>query len=106
MNSIKTWTLFLDDERYPVDSSMRIARSSQRAIALITSLGMPRHICFDHDLGADDSAMKLVHWLEEALLDQRIELPPEFSFSVHSQNPVGAQNIKSRMTQIIKHFAP
>ncbi len=98
------WTLFVDDERFPVNPDHVIARSSRQAIDLIMQRGMPIHICFDHDLAGDDTSMILVNWLIEAALDGVITFPQGFTFSVHSQNPVGVQNIRARMDAFLKHL--
>lgn len=103
------WFLFLDDLRNPdyciVDPEVMehtvVARSSSEAIELIEQLGMPGHIFFDHDLGGDDTAMRLVHWLVERDIDENI-LKPGFTFSVHSSNPVGANNIAGTLKHRIR----
>ena len=106
------WLLFLDDIRNPeyvtsckeTIEQMSIARSSEEAIRLIEEKGMPLHIYFDHDLGGDDTAMRLVNWMIEKDLDEDI-LNPELSFSVHSSNPVGAANIEGTLIHRLRFKA-
>lgn len=52
-------------------------------------------ISFDHDLGDDDTAMIFVKWLIDYDLDNNGKIIPEnFSYNVHSANPVGKENIE------------
>lgn len=89
-----SWELFLDDERYPVNDSMVIARSFDEAVELVMRNGMPVFISFDHDLGPDmKTGFDFVKWMVEAIQDGRIDLPDYFGYSVHSQNPIGKKNI-------------
>lgn len=87
--------LFIDDERMPPTDSYEweIARSSNEAINFITCFGCPEFISFDHDLGDDDTSMIIIHWLIENDLNMPGFIPPNFSFFVHSQNPIGKKNI-------------
>lgn len=104
MKNETKWKLFLDDERFPVDPEFCIARNSYDAIWMVKQLGCPVEIAFDHDLSGNDTVMTFLRWFEDAVIDGVIDLPKNFCYSVHSQNPVGAENIRSRMDQLIKHF--
>jgi hypothetical protein len=99
-----TYRLFIDDERFPVDDDWVIVRSSSEAIDMVISKGIPSRISFDHDLGGDDTSIVFINWLIDHLLDNNLKLPYVFSFYVHSQNPIGKENIISKMTQIEEHF--
>ena len=96
--------MFLDDERFPTTPDWFVARNSYHAIKAVELYGMPYEIAFDHDLGGDDNAMIFVRKLELMLDAGEVELPDDFSFSIHSQNPIGAKNIQSYMNQIIDHY--
>lgn len=98
------YKLFIDDERDPVTDDWIVARSSAEAIAIMTEHGMPNEIAFDHDLGGDDTSIRILGWMVEGLLHDELKIPADFIFSVHSQNPIGAENIRSQMNQIVKHF--
>ena len=89
--------LFIDDERYPPGeaSNWQIVRSSAEAIAFIQLRGVPAFISFDHDLGGEDTAMVFIRWLIEMDLDHPGSIPKNFAYDVHSQNPVGARNIRA-----------
>jgi hypothetical protein len=95
--------LFLDDERFPAgDEFWLIARSSMEAINTCKLLGCPSFISFDHDLGGDDTAMVFVHWLINYDLDHPGFIPDDFSFEVHSQNPIGKANIEGLLNSYLK----
>jgi len=90
------WKLFLDDERYPSQEGWFIARSSQEAIELVEKIGMPCEIAFDHDLGGDDTSIKFIWWVIDQHYDNGLEIG-DLQYSIHSQNPIGAANIKGLM---------
>ena len=105
------YNLFIDDERDPPPSFYRdcfviVARSSKQAIREITEYGMPQAISFDHDLGGNDTAMVVVDWIIENILDSKITLPKGFEFKVHSANVIGGQNIESKMTNLLNSRTP
>jgi len=84
------YKLFLDDERYPVDDTSVVVRSYQEACQYVENYGTPSHVDFDHDLGGGPTGYDFAKWLIERALDGR-GFP--LTYSVHSQNPVGKQNI-------------
>lgn len=99
-----TYKLFIDDERSPVGDDWLVARSSIDAIEVVKKMGCPVEIAFDHDLGGVDTSMNFIRWLVDGLLDARLHLPAGFSYSVHSQNPIGAGNIRGLMDGLLRHF--
>jgi hypothetical protein len=96
--------LFLDDERMPANNGPDwiIERSSASAIQGCKLLGCPKFISFDHDLGGDDTAMAFVHWLINYDLDHPGFIPGDFSFDVHSQNPIGKANIEGLLNSYLR----
>lgn len=97
-----TWKLFIDDERNPVDQGWVIARSSEEAIQAVSTTGsLPNEIAFDHDLGGDDTSMRFLTWMSIVVLDGIYAIPPDFVWSVHSQNPVGAANIRGFIGNLV-----
>lgn len=88
------YKMFLDDERFPVTEDYVIVRSSQEAKEYILRNGVPGFISFDHDLGGNDTAMHVVHWLIEQHLDGNLSLT-NLKYQIHSQNPIGKHNIES-----------
>ncbi len=95
--------MFIDDERHPVTDDWVVVRTSQVAIDYVWHFGCPVEISFDHDLGGEDTAMIFVKEFEGFVLDG-MRIPDNFKFSVHSQNPIGAENIKNRMNNIINWY--
>ena len=93
---IKGYMLFVDDVREPPEGYVS-ARSSAEANAIIDGRGIPAFVSFDHDLGGDDTGMRVVDHIIGLVLDGKAELPEGFSYAVHSANPVGANNIRSKM---------
>lgn len=98
---IKEWKLFIDDERMPVHPDFIIARNSYDAIWMINNYGFPIEIAFDHDLGGQDTAMRVVAYLEELVYIKEVKLPKNFTYTVHSQNPIGKKNIIIAMNKLI-----
>jgi len=97
--------LFLDDERFPVDDgrNWRIARTKKHALDYCVAYGAPEHISFDHDLGYNQpSGMDFVKEFVRLDQEKAIDIPVDFTFYVHSQNPVGAENIRQYLTQYLR----
>lgn len=93
------YSLFIDDERFPPRDGQIwvIARDFEDVMMSLRIHGMPRHISFDHDLGEDkhtghDIAKFLVNL--DIGGDPNFVLPADFTYYVHSQNPVGKENIE------------
>jgi hypothetical protein len=101
--------MYLDDLRTPKDEFDFVVRSYDEAITIIIKYGIPNFISFDHDLGVDEegeilkSGYDLAKWIVDSDLDNRYKLAPTFSFKVHSQNPVGKQNIISLLESYLKY---
>lgn len=104
--------IFLDDERFPADNANTdrwiICRTKAELIALVESSPAPiEHISFDHDLNDEDPSTTgdaCAKWLIERDLDHPFStLALDFSFHVHSQNPVGGRNIAKRMLHYLEY---
>jgi len=87
--------MFLDDERCPVDDSWIVVRSVDEAIEFVEQNGIPNYISFDHDLGPGRNGYFFAFWLYTQIMDETFSLPNDFDYYIHSQNPVGAQNIRN-----------
>jgi hypothetical protein len=121
-----TWNLFLDDERHPEDVTWApcfvqekyrveewiISRSYDDAMSQILNRGFPRFVSFDHDLG--ETHAKTGYDLAKQLVENDImsgdyedlehqRFPKEFNFYVHSQNPIGKQNIEAYLNNYMKY---
>jgi hypothetical protein len=102
-----SYRLFLDDIRTPSerDSDMVIVRSYEEAVTYVETHGCPSFISFDHDLSfnhysglptEEKTGYDFAKWLVKKDLDLSGKfIPEDFKFYVHSQNPVGAENIRS-----------
>ncbi len=103
------WKLFLDDLRNAPDDSFIVARSVEEAQRLIEENGMPECISFDHDLGMDDVGNLLpdgydfAKWIIHQVIEKKLRLPSHFSYTIHSMNPVGAENIRRLMGNFLKN---
>lgn len=101
-----TYKMFIDDERDPPngETDWVVCRKPQQVFFEVMLKGFPSFISFDHDLGADmtghDIAKDLV---EEDMYRNGEMIPQNFSFYVHSQNPVGAENIRSLLNNYLAH---
>lgn len=90
------YRLVVDDERtfkdFPDDDTL-YARHSDTAIHILERGIRFDEVWLDHDLGGDDTVMKVVDFLVEHAV-QYVEMNMfKFPIFVHSMNPVGAQNI-------------
>ena len=74
--------LYLDDLR-PTPEGFERVYSYEEFVAYLIS--------FDHDLGEEFSGYDCAKYLVDYCLDRQLPLP---DFAVHSQNPVGKENIE------------
>jgi hypothetical protein len=97
------YALFLDDIRFPPEKgTWVIARNFAQAVNIVLKNGYPKFISFDHDLGDDSpTGYDFAKWLVERDLDVH-DMPKDFSFTVHSANPVGAQNIANVLNRYLQ----
>lgn len=116
--------LFLDDERMPRDvtwvliggvgswgADWQIVRSLEEAKDWVLRNGFPDVISFDHDLGMDHYAgnyddgktgFDFAKWLVEYDMDTN-SMPEKFSYTVHSKNPIGSENIRELIDGYLQH---
>lgn len=96
---ILSYSMFLDDLREPTQKYDFTIRTFYDAIEVMKDKGMPSHISFDHDLGLGSSGedekngYDVAKWMIEQVLDEIMEFPHDFTYNIHSANPVGAKNI-------------
>lgn len=106
-----TWALFLDDERFPPEHRpcglpWKIARNHHEVIQLIQEFGMPTFVSFDHDLGdiiPNGDGYLIAKYLCDLDMYTAYKFPDGFNYTVHSQNPVGAGNIRGYMHGYLKY---
>ena len=98
------YTMYIDDIRTPKNNFDVIVRSSDEAMEYMIRNGCPNFVSWDHDLGGDDTSMKIVKAMIELDLDTNNEFIPEnFKWNIHSANPVGAANIDGYLTSYMNH---
>ena len=90
--------LYLDDLR-PTPEGFERVYNFEEFVAFIPQNGMPDFISFDHDLGLGKTGFDCAKYLVEYCLDNQTTLP---EFTVHSQNPVGKENIEKLLANFIK----
>ena len=115
-----TYTLFLDDLRFPADvkynygpyQNVRICRNMDDAVWAVEQYGLPTMISFDHDLAdvhyivgdGEKTGYTFAKWFCDYVMDNNLRLPVGFGFHVHSMNPVGAENIRAYMENFLKNW--
>ena len=98
--------IYLDDERNPkVEQFDEVLRSIDEFKNLLRHTSTPiSYISFDHDLGSDcpkTTGYACAKWLVDFDRDFNV-LSEDFTFNIHSANPVGARNIHMYMEQYLK----
>ena len=105
--------LWLDDIRDPMEGDWLIfspieepydvywVKSHKEFIEWIEFNGLPKAICFDHDLGDDMeyTGYDCAKWLVEYCMDNDLQLP---KWNVQSANPVGKDNINGLLNNFKK----
>ncbi len=105
-----TYRMFVDDVRDPAwvypdqdVSDWLVCRTVEEAQHVISDLGWPSRISFDHDLGDNiPTGYDLAHWLVEQDLDGN-HMPDNFSYAVHSANVPGRNNIQGLLDGYLRH---
>lgn len=97
-----TYKMFIDDERFPVDGDDSIICRGMYGFKWITDrYGFPYYISFDHDLGDGPTGYDIAKYIVSCDLDGGV-LPEDFSFYVHSQNPIGKANIEGLLMNYLE----
>lgn len=93
------YSLFLDDERFPPESKINdwiIARTMYEAVEIIQNNNLPWRMSLDHDLGKNQkSGQEFIKWLIKQDLNKIIDINHIKDFYIHSQNPIGKENMNS-----------
>lgn len=121
-----TYNLFIDDIRDPHYRECRqsgvnprlewvIARTSEEAKKIVLERGMPERMALDHDLGyveveqageltfKVDEVPTFLKWLVNEFWNGSDKVP---EYTIHSANPVGAQNMRAFMESWKKACEP
>jgi hypothetical protein len=95
--------MYIDDIRTPNGEFDIIVRSSKEAVDYMNENTCPNFISFDHDLGGEDTSMIIIKYMVERDLDEnKMFIPKDFTWNVHSANPVGAANIEGYLRSYLK----
>lgn len=112
-----TYNLFIDDERDPInvtwgswlDQGMYrhedwiIARTWDEVLDILITMGMPKMVSFDHDLGeGQKTGYEIAKKMCDMVMDG-MRLPEDFDYRVHSKNPVGKKNIEEYMRAFLNY---
>lgn len=92
--------LFLDDIRRTPEDYLRVYDYTQ-FVEFIKTKGLPNFISFDHDLGEGKTGYDCAKFLVEFCMDYDLKLP---EFTVHSQNPVGKENIEKLFLNFLEKY--
>ena len=115
---MKTY-LWLDDMRDPFNTMWQIqfmpgyekgvdhivwVKNHNDFVSWIKTNGLPDEVFFDHDLGPGDTptGYDSAKWLGNYCLENNVRVP---KFKVQSANPVGAENIRKYLYNIMKHMS-
>lgn len=103
--------LFIDDERDPGKGwgslPVTVVRSYDEAIEYFENNGCPWIVSFDHDLGEEKTGFDIAKWMIERDLDLGGSFfDANFEFDVHSQNPIGAKNIRELLRTYLDYTNP
>ena len=123
------YTLFLDDERSPWNVTwahipqnwpIQVVRNYDEFVAHVHANGLPKLVCFDHDLadqhyqamlaetqgrphsyGPEKTGLDAAKWLVSYCAQAQVKFPP---YVVHSMNPVGGERIRNYIEDARKHL--
>lgn len=111
------WNLFIDDERNVNDpfwmqtevqtryanEEWEVCRTLDEVKVKLHEKGsFPSFISFDHDLGYNQpTGYDIAKYLVDLVLSDVFKLSDQFSFVVHSQNPIGKVNIESYLNNFL-----
>ncbi len=116
---VTKYNIFLDDVRVPtdvtwadvpIDQHYSVVRNYKEFVDLITLRGVPKFVCYDHDLAdshyghglnnddipydfyKEKTGYDCAKWLVAYCSENNFKHPP---YVVHSMNPIGKQNIEA-----------
>lgn len=103
-STVRTYMPNLGDEYF--DTEWDIVKNYNEFVVHIETNGLPELISFDHDLAdigygdhEEKTGLDCARFLVYYCIDNHLSLP---NFVVHSQNPVGNQNIENLLNNFKK----
>lgn len=98
---MKSYNIYLDDERMPKYDGWTIVRSVDDFKKIIMKNGLPKKMSLDHDLGDNlPTGYDAVKWM---VYEMEFDLR-NIDINVHSANPVGAENMRKLIKSWNKFF--
>lgn len=96
-----SYQMFIDDERFPPKGDWVICRNMRDVQREVSDRGFPSYVSFDHDLGENEpTGYAIALWMVDQDLDHNWMLD-DWTFYVHSQNPIGKRNIEQLLNGYI-----
>ena len=74
--------------------TVEVARTSKEAIDLLEKFGLPTFVSFDHDLGGDDTGMKVMWHMIYGDMDGKWNISSISQVQIHTANIVGRKNLQ------------
>jgi hypothetical protein len=107
-NQNMTYKMFIDDLKFPPSDDWVVCRSMDEVVDSVKRNGCPSMVSFDHDLGWDEennqavpSGADIASWLIN--YDMMFGgMPENFTFVIHSENPIGRDNILGKLNGYLK----
>lgn len=105
------WNWIAKSNINPLDYEIFWVKDYYQFVDWIKENGLPDVICFDHDLSdihcykstyREKTGFSCAEWLVNYCMDNSKQIP---QFKIQSANPVGAENIKSLLTNAAKHLS-
>ena len=87
--------IWLDDIRNPDDFGRKDMIWITKPEKVIELIGLFDEISFDHDLGSELTGYDVAKAIEKYAWDGQLQQLPKWS--IHSANPIGAENIQKAM---------
>ena len=105
ISEAKEKKMFIDDERNPKKIKFDyIVRNYKEVMKNFDKYGSPSYISFDHDLGEKSkTGFDVAKNMVERDLDKKGGwIPKNFTYDVHSANPVGKKNISGLLDNYLE----
>lgn len=94
--------LWIDDVRNPPSDKWIWAKNSFDALRIIKDNWMGiTFISFDHDLGGDDTSVRVADFIEE---QAAMNAYRRFEWDIHSANPVGRKRLRQALEKADEHW--
>ena len=93
--------LWLDDIRHPPDTSWWWVRTYEEAVEYLQRWQVVE-VSLDHDLGTQRTGYDVACYIEQQAFNGELQEP--IKWYIHSQNTVGAENMRAALRQADKFW--